>query len=73
VMDAAGHVDFMGPNACAVLAKVVCRAGSMKLPFEVCEDRFYVRGLLARVVAGEGGYLEPEADNGGLPCGGDER
>ena len=63
-----GHIDFMGTEACAARELAVCRIGPYSLPFDVCEERFYIPGLLPRILAGDTAYLEPEAESPPLPC-----
>jgi WD40 repeat protein len=55
-----GHIDLLGPDACAARTYPVCRIGALVFPFDVCEERFLVPGLLAMVHAGDTSYLEPE-------------
>ncbi len=66
----AGHIDFLGADACHVRDKLArCRIGPYSVPFEVCEERFYTPGLLANLVAEDSSYLEPEFEATRLVCG----
>jgi hypothetical protein len=40
----------------------------MLWPFEVCEERFFVPGLLAKLAAGDTSYAEPEALSARMVC-----
>ncbi|MBI5535519.1 MAG: hypothetical protein HY898_22505 [Deltaproteobacteria bacterium] len=51
-----GYAELMGEGARKV---AVCRVGQLSFPVEVCEERFVVPGLLARILAGDAGYAEP--------------
>lgn len=62
------HVDFTGARACAARAGAVCRSGARVFPIDVCEERAYVRGLLAKVHAGDTAYLEPEGESPLMRC-----
>jgi len=55
-----GHIDIVGPDACAARAFPVCRIGTLVWPFDVCEERFYVPDLYAKRMTGDTSYLEPE-------------
>lgn len=55
-----GHIEFFGADACAARTFPICRVGALPFPFEVCEERFYAPGLLAKVHSGDMSYLEPE-------------
>ena len=51
-----GFVDVMGQ---ASPARMLCRIGRVSFPLEACEDRVVVRGLLAKVMAGDRSYQVP--------------
>ena len=63
------HVDFTGSEACAARGQVVCRLGldMMRLPFDLCEERFRVKGLLAKLLSGEP-YARPQDEDEVLDC-----
>ncbi len=69
VLASDGHIDFMGPDACAAHALPLCRVGSVSLPFDFCEDRFYSPGLLGKLLAKDDSYADPDAEYPPLPCG----
>lgn len=56
VRDTGGYVDFIGKPMWDEVAS--CRIGHLALPFAVCEERFHVSGLLAKVVAGDATYRQ---------------
>jgi WD40 repeat protein len=70
VLASDGHIDFMGPDACAAHALPLCRVGSVSLPFDFCEDRFYSPGLLGKLLAKDDSYADPDAEYPPLECGG---
>jgi WD40 repeat protein len=51
-----GHVELFGD---AARVYPICRVGPWSLPFEVCEERFAVKGLAPRALAGETSFLDP--------------
>lgn len=51
VIDSNGHADLLGQNPCAARAQILCRAGHIGLPFELCEEHALNIGLLAKVLA----------------------
>jgi len=51
-----GRIEIFGD---AARAYPICRVGPWSLPFEVCEERFSVKGLAPRALAGESAYLDP--------------
>jgi hypothetical protein len=55
-----GHIDILGPDVCSARQYPICRIGNLVFPFEVCEERFLVPGLLAKIHTGDTSYLEPE-------------
>jgi WD40 repeat protein len=57
VFTADGHIDFVGADAERAKDSVQCRIGHRVYPFELCEERFAVPGLLAMVLAG--GEIKP--------------
>jgi WD40 repeat protein len=61
VIDSNGHADLLGQNPCAAHAQLFCRAGNIGLPFDLCEERAFTSGLLARVLAKE--PLDDENDD----------
>jgi WD40 repeat protein len=68
VLAADGHIDFVGPDACAAHALPLCRVGSVSLPFDFCEDRFYSPGLLGKLLAHDDSYADPDAEYPFLSC-----
>jgi WD40 repeat protein len=56
-----GHIDLVGPLACVARIYPVCRFGSLTVPFDVCEERSLVPGLIAKIHAGDASFTEPEA------------
>ena len=68
VLAADGHIDFMGPDACAARELPLCRVGSVSLPFDFCEDRFYSPGLLGKLLAKDDSYTDPDAEYPPLNC-----
>ncbi len=68
VLAADGHIDFVGPDACAAHALPLCRVGSVSLPFDFCEDRFYSPGLLGKMLARDDSYADPDAEYPPLTC-----
>lgn len=68
VLASDGHIDFMGPDACAAHALPLCRVGSVSLPFDFCEDRFYSPGLLGKMLAKDDSYADPDAEYPPLAC-----
>ncbi len=63
-----GHIDFVGPDACAAHALPLCRVGSVSLPFDFCEDRFYSPGLLGKLLAHDDSYADPDAESPLMEC-----
>ncbi len=55
VFSPTGHLDILG----AAHEFPICRVGPMSYPLELCEERFLVPGLLARVLRADESYLEP--------------
>ncbi|WP_437294399.1 hypothetical protein [Sorangium sp. So ce426] len=49
----ASLIELLGPEADAAIGIPVCRAGDLNFPFDLCRERFEVRGLLAKVLAGD--------------------
>lgn len=68
VLAADGHIDFVGPDACAARELPLCRVGSVSLPFDFCEDRFYSPGLLGKLLARDDSYADPDAEYPPLRC-----
>ncbi|WP_437684182.1 hypothetical protein [Sorangium sp. So ce131] len=68
---AAAHIDITGADRCAARKYPLCRFGPLSFPFELCEERFYVKDLLEKVQSGDTSYAEPEAAADPLPCGAD--
>ena len=68
VLAADGHIDFVGPDACAAHELPLCRVGSVSLPFDFCEDRFYSPGLLGKLLAKDDSYADPDAEYPPLAC-----
>jgi len=68
VLAADGHIDFVGPDACAAHALPLCRVGSVSLPFDFCEDRFYSPGLLGKLLTHDDSYADPDAEYPLLSC-----
>ena len=68
-----GHLDFYGADACEARQYPICRIGDLAWPLEVCEERFYVPGLLAYVHNGDSSYLEPENAPVLMNCAGQSR
>lgn len=58
----------MGKDACIARSLAVCRIGPYALPFDLCEERFYTPGLLAKLLANDTSYLEPEFEPPPLSC-----
>ncbi len=50
---AGGEVELL-PDDPRTPAMLRCHAGDLALPPEVCEERFFVKGLLASVLAEAG-------------------
>lgn len=48
-----GHVELVGPDAEAARAVVRCRIGPSLYPFQVCAERFGMKGLVAMVLASQ--------------------
>jgi WD40 repeat protein len=63
-----GSIDFLGADACFARALAVCRIGPYSFPFDVCEERFYTSGLLAKILVDDLSYLEPEFESTPLAC-----
>lgn len=55
-----GSVELFGDDASQVVA---CGWGSVRMPFEVCEDRFRASGVLERAMRNGGGVGAPERGN----------
>jgi len=53
VLDGEGHADLLGKNPCAARERLLCRAGRLGLPFDLCEERAFTQGLLATILAGK--------------------
>jgi WD40 repeat protein len=68
VTTSAGYIDLLGRDACAARKLAVCHVGAMVWPLEVCEERFLVPGLLAKLQAGDTSYIEPEASFPRMVC-----
>jgi WD40 repeat protein len=68
VLASDGHIDFAGPDACAAHALPLCRVGSVSLPFDFCEDRFYSPGLLGKLLAHDDSYADPDAEYPLMEC-----
>jgi hypothetical protein len=62
------HIDFMGSHQCAARRYPICRFGPLSFPLDVCEERVYVKDLLAKVQAGDTSYTEPEYVADPIPC-----
>ncbi len=45
-----------------------CRIGPYSFPIDVCEERFYTPGLLAKLLSGDTTYLEPDFEPAPLTC-----
>lgn len=67
VLDGRGHVDLIGSRPCAGRGELVCEAGALSFPFEVCEPRFRVPGLFVKALAGN--TSAPGSDVAPLVCG----
>jgi WD40 repeat protein len=48
-----GHVELVGPDVEAAKAVVRCRIGPSLYPFQVCAERFAMKGLVAMVLASQ--------------------
>lgn len=55
-LDPRGPVEVIDPS---IRPSLHCRVGPHRLPFDVCEDRFHVSDLRARVARGDRSFLEP--------------
>lgn len=55
-----GYIDILGPDACAARQYPVCRIGTLVFPFDVCEERFLVPGLVAKIHTGDTSYIRPD-------------
>ena len=61
VLAPSGHIEILGPEACSARIYPVCRVGALTFPFDVCEERFLVSGLLPKLHAGDASFTEPES------------
>ena len=52
-------VELLGSEAEAAAALLVCRAGALTFPLELCRERHESPGLVARVLAGEPAAADP--------------
>ena len=62
------HIDFTGADRCAARVYPICRFGPLTFPIDVCEERVYVKDLLAKVQAGDTSPTEPEYVADPSPC-----
>jgi WD40 repeat protein len=53
------RVELLGPDLDAASGALVCRAGALIFPFELCRERFEAPGLVAAVLAGDASFAEP--------------
>jgi hypothetical protein len=51
-----GYIDYFGDEA---RSSLVCRFGVESLQLELCQERFVVPGLLAKILAGDFSFREP--------------
>ena len=56
IVTPAGFIDVLGE---ASHLRMLCRIGRFSFPLEACEERLVVRGLLAKVMAGDDDDVEP--------------
>ncbi|MDI1443079.1 WD40 repeat domain-containing protein [Polyangium sp. 6x1] len=68
VLDGKGHADLLGKNACAARARLQCRAGRFGMPFDLCEERAFTRGLLATILAGKPAGDDPAHEDDPPRC-----
>lgn len=54
-----GFIEFRGRDPDVARAQPLCRIGPYAFDFAVCQERFEVPGLLAKVVAGDPTYRDP--------------
>ncbi len=52
-------VELLGPDADRPDTRPVCRVGSLTFPFELCRERYEVKGMLKKALVGDLGYLDP--------------
>lgn len=62
------HIEFTGSNRCAARIYPICRFGPLSFPIDVCEERVYVKDLLAKIQAGDSSHTEPEYVVEPSPC-----